>query len=194
MSSKVWSSHLFVLLQLGVVDLSDLGQLGSVVRVLRWVVCPGSSGGRCCSRCRCRTSSFLWTWYALCQQHIVQPHELWIWGLLLLRATNTQHCNDRGRSEVSYRVHTYSGVIHSNNLSAVEAECGWHPHIHQLNVSGTVCCNKEIEKWPDKSTASIKETKGFQSQTQYDKKKCVLARKWLCVVSVTVPQGPPVPE
>lgn len=94
-------SHLFVLLQLRVVDLSDLGQLGSVVRVLRRVVRPRSSRGRRRRRSSRRASAFLRTGHALRQQHVVQPHELGIRGLLLLGAADTQHCKDRRRSEVS---------------------------------------------------------------------------------------------
>lgn len=49
--------HLFIFLQLGVVDLSDLGEFGPVVRVLNGVV--SGTAGRCCRRCRRRRSSAL---------------------------------------------------------------------------------------------------------------------------------------
>lgn len=126
---QVCGSHLFVLLQLRVVDLSDLRQLGSVVRVFCRVVHAGSSRSRRrCSRRR-RASAFLRTGYAFCQQHVVQPHELGIRRLLLLGAADTQHCNDRKRSEVIHKGHTYSGVMHRNKLSAAEADC-WAAHTH----------------------------------------------------------------
>lgn len=114
-------AHLFILLQLCVVDLPDLGQLGPVVRVLCRVVHPRSSRGCRRSCCRCRASTFLWTGHTLRQQHVVQPHELGIRRLLLLGAADTQHWNDRSGSEVSHKGRTYSGMMHRNKLSAAGA-------------------------------------------------------------------------
>lgn len=87
-------SDLFVLLQLGVVDLADLGEFGSVIWVFGRVI--GSDSSRC--RCRCRSrrrpAPFLRPGHALRQQHVVQSHQLGIGRLLLLGATDTQHWNE----------------------------------------------------------------------------------------------------
>ncbi|TNN57427.1 hypothetical protein EYF80_032335 [Liparis tanakae] len=82
--------------QLRVVDLSYLRQLGPVVGVFRRVVgadAPGGRGGGCGGR---RPASFLRPGHALRQQHVVQSHQLRILGLLLLGATDTEHCGGDG--------------------------------------------------------------------------------------------------
>lgn len=134
-------AHLFILLQLCVVDLPDLGQLGPVVRVLCRVVHPRSSRG--CRRCGCRrrASTFLWTGHALRQQHVVQPHELGIWRLFLLGATDTQHCNDRSGSEVSHTGRTLQ----------------WHDALQQAVRCRSLSCSlrpKPGETWPRRDTVS----------------------------------------
>lgn len=62
--------HLLVLLQLCVVDLSDLGEFGSVVGMFDGVVGRSARGrGRSCGGCR--SSALLRAGYALRQQHVV---------------------------------------------------------------------------------------------------------------------------
>lgn len=89
-------AHLFILLQLGVVDLSDLWQLGSVVRVLGRVVYSGTSWGGCRCSCSSWSAALFWSTHALRQQHIVQAHQLWVRWLLLLGTTDTQNCRGTG--------------------------------------------------------------------------------------------------
>ncbi len=95
MSVPDWSTvvhsctDLLVLLQLRVVDPSDLAEFGSVVRVLDGVI---SSHSHCCccrSNRRC-PAPFLRSGHALCQQHVIQTHELRIRRVFILTATDTE--------------------------------------------------------------------------------------------------------
>lgn len=88
-------SDLFILLQFCVVNLSDLRQLGPVVRMFRRVVGTDSTGGRRCGRRSCRPAAFLWPGHTLCKQHVVQSHQLWIRRLLLLGSSDTEHCGQQ---------------------------------------------------------------------------------------------------
>lgn len=107
-SDSRWEDpDLFILLQLLVVDLSYLSQLGAVVGVLYGVVrlsaCCRRTGCSCCGR----STSLLRPRYTLSDQHVVQSHELRVWRLLLLRVPQTQHCNTtttlRTRSQTTLR-------------------------------------------------------------------------------------------
>lgn len=87
------SVYLLVFLQLCVVDLSDLGEFGSVVRMFDGVVC-GSTRGHCRSCSSCGSAAFLRPGHALCQQHVVQAHELGVWRILLLGTTDAETCSN----------------------------------------------------------------------------------------------------
>lgn len=91
--------HLFILLQLCVVNLSDLSQLGPVVGVFCRVVGTDAASGGCGGRCSCRPAAFLRSGHTLRQQHVVQSHQLRIWRLLLLGTTDTEHCG--GQEEMT---------------------------------------------------------------------------------------------
>lgn len=85
--------YLLIFLQLCVVDLSDLSEFSSVVGMFDGVVC-GSTRGHCRGCSSCRSAAFLWPGHALCQQHIVQAHELGVWRILLLGTTNAETCSN----------------------------------------------------------------------------------------------------
>lgn len=70
---RVAAADLFIFLQFCVIDLSDLGQFGSVIWVFNRVIWRTSRGCRGCSCCR-RSPTFLRTWNPFCQKHIVQSH------------------------------------------------------------------------------------------------------------------------
>lgn len=90
--------YLLIFLQLCVVDLSDLSEFGPVVRMFDGVVCSPTRGHRrgCSS---CGSAAFLWPGHALCQQHIVQAHELGVRRILLLGTTNAETCSENTHKE-----------------------------------------------------------------------------------------------
>jgi len=90
-------SYLFVFLQLRVEDLPYLGQLGSVVRVLDAAVVGRALGRRSNRRRRRRGRALLRAGHALRQQHVVQPHDLGVWRVVVLDAPDTEHCGWRWR-------------------------------------------------------------------------------------------------
>lgn len=95
-------ARLLVLLELLVVDLPDLRQFRAVIRVLDRVVRIEAhrqvnvlrrrrGTGR-----RIRSAALLRPGDALGDQHVVETHQLWIWGLLLLRVAQRQDWKDKG--------------------------------------------------------------------------------------------------
>ncbi len=133
-------SDLFVLLQLGVVDLADLGEFGSVIWVFGWVI--GSDSSRCRRRRRrCRPAPFLRPGHALRQQHVVQSHQLGIGRLLLLNATDTQHWNETSRrgysnssvSQDAPRVRPHRST--ENPLFLINCHWGWNKKRARLQLT-----------------------------------------------------------
>ena len=87
-------THLFVFLQFLMVYLSDLTQLGAIIRMFdRVISSTGSSRG---VSSRPSASSFLGPRHALSNQHVIQTHELRVRRLLLLGVSERQNCNERG--------------------------------------------------------------------------------------------------
>lgn len=85
--------HLFIFLQLCVVDLSDLGEFGSVVGMFDGIV-TRPARRRSCSCSSCRPSTFFWSCHTLRQEHVVQTHKLGVWGILLLGTADAETCSD----------------------------------------------------------------------------------------------------
>lgn len=96
------SPNLFVFLQLRVVDLSDLGEFGSVVGMFNGVV-GRPAGSRGCSCGGGRSAAFLRARHALCQQHVVQPHELGVRGVLLLGTADAETCRQHTHTQTGTR-------------------------------------------------------------------------------------------
>jgi len=79
-----WSllHNLFIFVQLGVVNLTDLCQLATVVRVLNGIL--SSSCSQCCLwYCRRPCTTFLRSNNTLGKQHVVEPKQLWVRRLIV---------------------------------------------------------------------------------------------------------------
>lgn len=87
--------YLFIFFEFLMVNGSDLCKFSSIVRMF---YCIFSSRISCCSSgssiCSCTLSTtFFWSCNSFSDQHIVQPHELWIWWFLFLGISKTQNCS-----------------------------------------------------------------------------------------------------
>lgn len=85
-------SHLFVLLELSVVHLAYLLEFVAVVGVFDGVLCGVVSGRHRRLRCHTQwvTPSLLRACHSLSNQHVVKPHELRVWAVVIFRTSETQ--------------------------------------------------------------------------------------------------------
>ncbi len=73
--SRKLVEYLVIFLQLDMVNVPDLRELGLVVSVLDGL--PGH-----CGRGRVGVTTLVRSGHTLCYQHVVQSHELWVWRIL----------------------------------------------------------------------------------------------------------------
>lgn len=102
--AKQFPSHLFVLLQLSVVHLPDVSQFLSVLCVLQVAAVARHTPGSCCYRRSRRGPAPFQPCDSLGYQHVVQSHDLRVWRRVLLDASETQSCRDRGRQPGHHRM------------------------------------------------------------------------------------------
>ena len=111
-NNEVVFTYLFIFFQFCVVYLSDLCKFCPIVGVFYSVICSWSAAD-CLWRCACRwwSTTLLWSCYTFCYQHVVQAHQLGVWGLFFLWTTNTQNWKQR---EVNVTLETAEKWLHKD--------------------------------------------------------------------------------
>lgn len=88
------NAYLFIFLEFLVINCSNLGKFGSVVRVFNCIFSTRVSGSSCCCRWSrgWSTTSLFWSCYSFGDEHVVQPHQLRIRRFFFLCISKAEHC------------------------------------------------------------------------------------------------------